>query len=366
MSGLNESSSEESPCYESKFDSPEFKAVAIVRASVGLFSFLSCVCVLLISACLKKYQFFTQRLVLYLTVAAALHSSAYTVGRVNFYTNRTIKDPYCYFAGSFELYTAWIELLSICCITFNLFAITVLSSYRMPEREYMECIYLTVTFLLPLLWCWIPFLEEAYGMAGPWCGIRSLEEDCSEFKFGHVLQYALWYVPVYTIFLVIFVTSVVIFIKVGRDIHRCEGTPSTPTAKLNKQKIREEVKPLLWYPLIYIVLRTTLLVSQIYESIEPRNPFFALWVLRVVTSPFAGAAIAFMYAFDSETRAHLKCYCSHLKAACLALCSGAPGESHKQNVVDYEFEMHSMYGDSIEGTIARRCDYRLRVQSSQL
>ena len=324
-------------------------------ASVGLFSFLSCVCVILISVCLKKYQFFTQRLVLYLTVAATFHSLAYIVGRVNFYTHRQIKDPYCHFAGSFELYAAWSELLSICCITFNLFTITVLS--RMPRRECMEWIYLTVTFLLPLTWCWIPFVEQAYGTAGPWCGIRSLEEDCSLFKFGHVLQYALWYVPVYTIFLVIFIASIVITVKVRRDIRKYEGTPWTPTVKISKQKIREEVKPLLWYPLIYLVLRTTLLASQIYDSVEPQNPLLALWVLQVVTSPFAGAAIAFMYAFDLETL-------THLKASCRVLCTGTP-KSRKQDVADYDFEMYSMYGDSIEGAVARRCEYRLRIQSSQ-
>lgn len=368
MSGLDvdngSAGMEEALCYESTFDTVQFKRVAILRASVGMFSFLSCVCVTLLSICFKKYQFFTQRLVLYLTIAAMLHSSSYTVGRVNFYTSRPIKDPYCYFAGFLELYTSWIELLSICCITFNLFSNTVMTKIR--EAKYLEHMCLVVTFLLPLLWCLIPFVDEAYGTAGPWCGIRILTEDCTPFKFGRVLRFVLLHVPTYAIFLLILVTSIVIIIKVRRDIHKWEGTPYNPSTKINRQKIEEEVKPLLWYPLIYLLLRSTLLISEIYDTVQPQNPHVALWYLQVVTSPLAGAAIAFIYAFDSEMRTHLK-LCGHsLKAACPVLWGNKPSKPCSgQDVQDYQFECHSVYGDSIEGAEARRHGCAYHLQASQ-
>ena len=355
---------EETFCYESTFDTATFKRVAILRASVGMFSFLSCACVILLSIYFKKYQFFTQRLVLYLTIAAMLHSSSYTVGRVNFYTSRPIKDPYCYFAGFLELYTSWIELLSICCITFNLFSNTVATKIR--EAKYLECVCLVVTFLLPLLWCLIPFVEEAYGTAGPWCGIRVLTEDCTPFKFGRVLRFVMWHVPMSTIFLFILVTSIVIIIKVRRDIHRWEGTPYNPSTKISKQKIKEEVGPLLWYPLIYLLLRGTLLISEIYDTVRPKNPRVVFWDLQVVTSPLAGAAIAFVYAFNSEMRTRLK-LCGHsLKGACPVFRGNKPSKScSRQDIQDYRFECHSEYGDSIEGAQARRHGCAYHLQESQ-
>ena len=363
MSGfdVDNGSAEMELCYNSTFDSLPFKRAAILRASMGMFSFLFCGCVILLSICFKKYYFFTQRLVLYLTIAAMLHSLSYTVGRVNFHSSRLIKDPYCYFAGLLELYTSWIELLSICCIVFNLFSATVMTKIR--EAKYLECVYLVVTFLLPLLWCWIPFVEEAYGSAGPWCGIRVLTENCSPFRFGRVLRFVLWHVPAYTIFLFILVTSIMIMIKVRRDIRKWDGTPYNSATKINKQMIKDEVRPLLWYPLIYLILRSTFLISEIYDTVHPQTPRVALWNLQVVTSPLAGTVIALMYAFDSETRAHLK-LCGHsLMAACPVLWGDKPSKSCRKDVRDYEIECHSQYGDSIEGTQARRhgCAYHLQV-----
>ena len=300
---------------ESPFDSLGFKIVAVLRASAGLFSFLCCIGVVVVIVFCHKYHFSRHRLILYFTIATMLHSLAFTVGRVEFRSQRPIEDDYCYFAGFFETLTAWMELLSICCLTFNLFAVTVRG--KKIHTKNLEGVYLVVTFVLPFFWCWIPFLFHSYGSAGPWCGIRSTEENCEIFHFGTALRFIIWQIPLYTIFLAILVASVTIAIKVRRDVHVWEGTMD-PQAQARKKEIEKEVKPLLWYPIVYLVLKTFLLISHIYDAAHPHSQVFSLWLLQALSSPFAGAFIALVYTMDRETRSRMKP--SLIKAACKGFC----------------------------------------------
>jgi len=184
MSGENGSASglgptNETSCYEA-LDSIQYKIAAALRASVGLFSFFCCLGVVLVLVLYKKYKFFTQRLVLYLTIAALVHSISYTLARVNYYTPRPIEDPYCYFGGLLNHYTAAVELLNIWCITFNLFVNTIFNK----RTEKLEVIYFLISYFLPVTWFWLPLWKGAYGTAGPWCGIRTVDANCNPFPFG--------------------------------------------------------------------------------------------------------------------------------------------------------------------------------------
>ena len=54
----------------------------------------------------------------------------------------------------------------------------------------LKLLPLLVILLLPLLWCWVPYTLLAFGIQGPWCGIRIHTEDC-KFFFGWKLD-AIW------------------------------------------------------------------------------------------------------------------------------------------------------------------------------
>lgn len=123
--------------------------------------------------------------------------------------------------------------------------------------------------------------------------------------------------PFYAIFLVILVASIVIAIKVRRDVHVWEGTID-PQAQARKQEIKKEVKPLLWYPIVYLVLKTSLLISHIYDAARPHSPAVSVWLLQALSTPLAGALIALVYTMDRETRNRMKP--SLVKASCKGFC----------------------------------------------
>ena len=302
-----------SPATCADYESTDLKIVAILRASVGSFSALCCLVVIAVIILYKKYSFFLQRQILYLAIAACVHSLSYPLSRVNYYTARPILDPYCQFGGFFNLYTSWSEVFGICCITFYLLAKTVLK-IKQPER--IEPVCLIVMFLVPFSWAWVPFKDHAFGTEGGWCDIRILNENCSGFRLGKILRFTLWYGPLYTILPIIFICYIIIYINVRRiDHYRGVYDPDT---RGEKERLITEIKPLIWYPIIYLLLTIFSVADRIVDTINPNHQVIVLWYLHVLTSSFRGAFISLAYAFDSETRKHLKCI--HVAAACKSCC----------------------------------------------
>ena len=58
-----------------------------------------------------------------------------------------------------------------------------------------EVAFLVSAFILPLLFDWIPFTTNSYGVFGTWCWIRIFESDCSKHTAGLWELIWLWNVP---------------------------------------------------------------------------------------------------------------------------------------------------------------------------
>ncbi len=330
-------------CSELSYDTLVFKLVAILRVLIGVLSFLVCMAVAVLLVVLKKHYFFDQRLVLYLAIASLFRSLSYITGRIDFYGSRPISDQYCYFAGFLETYTSCVELLAILSISINMFVRTVL---KLP-RDKLELFYLTSIFFLPLLWCWVPFLYEAYATAGPWCGIRILEPaDCEVFETGNLLRYLFWHSLVFLFIVIALSVSVTVVVRLRTNARKWEGPTCDPNRQANVQKLREG---LLLGPVIYVLLKIPIFVTDVYDYTNPLNPSVTMWFVRVCTSPLAGAIILLMYFLDSETRKWLSM--NSFKAAVVRCCRG---NAEVEGVTPYDCEFHFMYGDSLEGTIMRR------------
>lgn len=293
-----------------RYDSTNYKVLAGLRATAGFISFLCCAAVVIIIILFKKYKFFSQRLILNVAVAAMIHSISYTTGRVNYYTTRPIEDKYCYFGGLFNHYTAAVELISIWCITINIFSV----GMHGKSTVKLEPVYILATYALPLLWFWVPLWKQAYGTSGGWCGIKFLQADCTPFTIGTYIQFGIWYIPLYISTFIITALMIIVAIKILRSRHIWQGK-FDPLSVAVKQALSEELQPLIWYPILYLLLNSFSFISQIYRAVFPASSSPVLPYLRVLTSPFRGAAIAVVFALDRSTRNRLNR--AHCKAACL-------------------------------------------------
>ena len=82
------------------------------------------------------------------------------------------------------------------------------------QTDRFEVLYLFFIFVFPLLINWIPFIDAAYGKAGVWCWIRSEDNSCATFLFGQILEFILWYIPLYLILTILLLLYVIILVKI--------------------------------------------------------------------------------------------------------------------------------------------------------
>lgn len=280
----------------SVFEDYEFTIVAVVNMVVGLLSFIICCFTIVLIAALKKWQFFSQRLILYLTITAMLISLANVINRVDFTKNPTkALTGFCIFGGFLTEVTSWMILCSNTSITIYLFLRTMFNK----NTEKCELLYVIFTFGFPFLFSWIPFINMSYGRAGVWCWIRSYDTvNCKTLVFGKWLQFGLLYIPLYGILPILIIVYILIIAKIYKQRKVLSGTDNPHANKVVRQMV-SEVLSLVAYPLIYIVLTLPLLLNKINSSISPEEPSLTLWYLAAFTFPLQGACTGFIFTFST-------------------------------------------------------------------
>ena len=287
------------------YSNTEYQAVTILSACVAVLSALACILVTTGIIYSKKYLFFTQRLILYLSIAATLNATAVILRLHSVVVDNEVdwQSKLCMASGFLEQVTTWSQLLAISCITLSVFVKVVCRGS--PKR--VEPLFPAVIFLFPISINWIPFIDNTYGRAGAWCWIRDVNSDCSVTKFGQYLRFALWFVPLYVILFVLVVSYFVILCKIHSHKRRWQGRYDPDTVE-QRAMMKKEVWPLLWYPAFYIVLNIFPLANRLQGAISPKNPVIELWILQAIFSPLQGGFVSVAYALDSETFKRLNCW----------------------------------------------------------
>ena len=293
----------EGSCYA--FSTEQYVAVAALSACTGMVSVVASLIVIIGILVFKKYLFFIQRLILYLSIAVLLNAVSIVLRLqrvVILYGNNDHLHPLCVFTSFMDQTTAWSELIAICCISCSL----LLNVLLLRSVEKLEVVYALLIFVLPLLFNWIPFIMSSYGEAGAWCWIRNVDEDCNNFTLGSYLRFILWYAPLYVILFILVASYVVIVYRV-QTLRRKWGGMFDPEINKKKEKMRSELCPVIWYPLIYLILNIFPLMNRIHDA-TGAHPELTLWIFHAFFSPLKGGFIALAYALDSETVRRLGCF----------------------------------------------------------
>jgi len=283
-------------CFE-QYDTTGFVVVVGLRATVGVISFFCCLAMILIFILFRKYRFFTQRLILYLAIATLAYSlvSAINVEGYKAYRDDSIHD-YCVFAGFLEQVMGnWVPV-AITCIMVDVFVRVVFEK----QTERFEIVYILIIFVSPILYSWIPFIQVAYGPAGAWCWIRDVDFDCNNFPFGTALRFVMYWIPLYILMPILVVLLIIVIIILRKQQKQFTGNLNPESTEL-KKRMRKEVIPLLYYPIIFLLLNIPPFFNRIVNAFQS-EPVLALWILSAISLPFQGVVITLAFALDPETR----------------------------------------------------------------
>ena len=272
------------------FTKDQKNLVLLVMGGNGFLSSIMCLIAVSMVICMKLYKNFIYRLAMYQILSSLCVSAVQTsfITLVN-YNGNIYYQIACKTISFLMEYLLWIKLLFTICLVFHFFCLAVC----LKNLEKLEIGYVLFSILFPLLYSWIPFIHNSFGVVGAWCWIRSWKDDCANEKYleGIIEQFALWYGP---LFISLSLTIVAVFITLivlaqrGYRHKNLEFEPLIENRERNKiWKAIKELLPLLVYPVIFYVLSLFPLIDRIHSAISP-NVSFGWAFAHSITEPLYG------------------------------------------------------------------------------
>ncbi|CAH1793812.1 unnamed protein product [Owenia fusiformis] len=255
--------------------------LATVLKVFASFSFIGCVVIISIIFIFRRYRIFSQRMILYLIIAASMQNIGYFWGDV--YRSG---GALCRFQGFWLTLWLWCVTAWVIAMTFNIY----MSGVRETITEKYEWGYHVVCWGAPFVMSCLPFadLEGGYGPAGVYCWIVAWG-----WRFG------IWYIPVLLIVGTLFVTYTYIILKLRAKANSWYGT-FDPLRESRRQQLKEDIRPLKWYPLVYLILAVFPLANRIQNIASPKASF-PLYLLMVIFSTLKGFVYAVLFLLDRQT-----------------------------------------------------------------
>ena len=265
------------------------QALGGIRRTIGAISVLSSIFILLLIFLFRRYEFTSQRLILYLVTATLFDALSYALGGFVL-----TESALCTIDALYLHVVDWGVVVWVCNITVNLFWNVVI--LRATNR-YFEIFYICAGIAVPLFFAGFPFIDSSYGPAGLWCWI--VDDDV-----GQILRFLTWYVPLWTIIPGLFFAFLVIIAKLSWELRKWD--PYNPSADRYRELIRREIKPLILYPLVFLLLNIFPTINRIQNAIAKDNPIFALYALHAFSSSLLGVGCTLIFVVNRDTLKELK------------------------------------------------------------
>ena len=264
-----------------RLDEADRKRALLVMGLIAIVSTMVCLLAVILLVFFKLYKYFAHRLALYQVLAALSFGSAQVLelSVIDYYLNVEVYEQVCKLVAFLTVCTVWTKILFMSWINLHLFSITV---FNKSIFERFEKFFILFGIFFPALFVWVPFLNDAYGMAGPWCWIKDWENNCIEDKFviGEVEQFALFYGPTIVASLANLVVIFMIICFLG-CYGKCKDDDEIPLIDLERKKRRKALKellPLLAYPIIFCIILVPPLFARTYDvfvTVKSKNDSIA-------------------------------------------------------------------------------------------
>ncbi|XP_072283372.1 cyclic AMP receptor-like protein A isoform X2 [Pyxicephalus adspersus] len=256
-----------------------------VKRITAAFSLAGCLWMLLLIWLFRKYNSLAQKMILSLAVAACFDSIAYLMDEV-------IQDgALCNFQAWWLTYFDWCALAWVCCITLNMY----LNVVKEVGTDRYGLVYHFTAWGVPFILSCLPLFGDYYGPAGSWCWITD----------EHVAwRFVIWYIPLFSLIFLMMLGYLQIIYVTKQRVITWSGTYDQGRER-TKILMDVEIKPLKWYPCVYLAVSLFPLLNRIHNAFYPSQPMFALTLLHVMSAPLHGLANAIVFGLDKETWSQL-------------------------------------------------------------
>lgn len=264
-------------------DDNRCEALKICRTISASLSLIGCLLALVVILVYKKFRFLTQRLVMYLLLPCTF-MALFSLHNISGNTS------VCSAKGFFRNFFALSQNFWIICINVHLLTVLIMrSKYRHLEKIYHSVVW-GGAFLVSL----IPLFGNHYGNAGIWCWIQG------HTKYENVLRVICYYMWLLIMIFGGALIYIFIIFKVLQRVNSYEGTYS-PENEQSKQQYKKSIRPLLFYPIINVLLASVPIANRIHNWSHPGHPNFGLSLAHSITSPLFGFVNACLFLLNKDT-----------------------------------------------------------------
>lgn len=281
------------------------KILASLNVTTGFVSVLTGLILLVCLTYLKKYQFHTQRLVMYLNVTIVIEGLS-SMTQVYPFLNTATRESsialdYCIASGVVYEYSMLIQLFVILWIGLDMFLTAVFHRDFFPSWKF-ELVQIISIILTPLFLIWIPFYLNKYGSTGAVCEVTyTIMTTCTIDIVGTILTFAINFAPKVISLVVVIVLYIIMNIKLHQEKNRYSGIYD-PHSRDEVETLTKEVRILQAYPLLYFMFEVFPIVYTIVEVNHYHDEVsLVLQGLSIIGLNIQGVVLSLAYAIDSRT-----------------------------------------------------------------
>ena len=272
----------------------EFRQLPLARGVTAAICLLLCIITLILIIITKTYKSTLQRLFLYLTLSTVAYLAVVALHIEHYFNFKSPRFTLCKAIGFLDEYTGSVQLLYTLEITLLLFYKVSDKLYHIRERLHcrkpqscrrlcIQAILFFIPWTVPIPFDVIPFFITPYSETGPWCWIKTLNNNCSEIRSGLWEQLGIWYIP----FGLVGVISLgfITFMTIVFSVWMC---------KFESQRIRglktilAETLLLMGFLVAYCILCAIELTGRV---IATKKNIFGVWMTYAISTPLSAVII---------------------------------------------------------------------------
>ena len=234
--------------------------------------------------CQKSYKNALQRSFIYLTTTTLI-LEVFLAMQIEHQFSYQGQDEFCSALGYLIQLSGGVNYMLTLGITFLLVYIVYKQLRRDPfpfitnsksASRLLEVVFVTGAILIPTTYTWVPFLHENYGLAGAYCWIRGIDENCM--TVGSTEQFAF-----YGIAEAVGLTSVVAV--VGLSVVYCRLAYKYKSTRRSQLTLIRQTLILMSFLVAHVVILSIGLAVRFITQATGKTGNFSLWFLNAAGIP---------------------------------------------------------------------------------
>ena len=262
------------------FTGAQLKAINLTRSIVAIVCVIIVASILLFLVCHKAFSSTFQRLYMYVIVATVFSESVQACG-IEHQFHYQGQKVVCFWLAFITHWTSIMVFIFAFETIFYLFYLVITQikgecCFHPPHgkccRVVLELLFIVLPIILSFPIAYVPYRNNNYGLAGPWCWVRSIDENCRSAGMIDQMIYFSLYWAVGGIGIIINIIFSVVY-------HKLTGTFK------EARKLLKLTLILMGFQLGYIAIVTFQLVVRLYTALTGSQQHIVLWFMHAFVIP---------------------------------------------------------------------------------